>query len=107
MRNNKWIKWVVGVGSVSTVAVIFSFLQTDNKEADQLASPLPIYKGDVGETNISTLKKEERVNREAWISSLDWKEANWEVDESASGVIVSPRQSAEGMPPAESRTRRS
>lgn len=107
MRNNKWIKWVVGVGSVSTVAVIFSFLQTDNKEGEPLVSPAPMYKGEANETNISALKKEERVNREAWISSLDWEEANWEVDESASGIILSPRQSAEGMPPAETRTRRS
>lgn len=110
LRNNKWMKWFVGIGSVSSIAVIFSFLQP---EGVNLANSIPTFsisKVDVAEgsnTDINTLKEQEKANREEWISTLDWEEGNWDVDKANVGVTLSPRKPIEGMPQVEVRTRRS
>ncbi|WLR51131.1 hypothetical protein LC040_18505 [Bacillus tianshenii] len=111
MAKNKWIKWVVGISSVSSVVAIFSVLTT-NEEATEAPTLTASLNQDAVDNQqpvleLEKLKQNELKKREEWISSLDWEEGNWDVNQTDKGIVFTPAQKSEGLPPSENRTRRS
>ncbi|WP_338749007.1 hypothetical protein [Bacillus sp. FJAT-52991] len=98
MANFKWWKWAVGIGSVSSLALFLNAVQGAEGQKDK--------EQDYSVTEIKSLNSEEREAREEWISTLDWEEANWDVDASAHSATFIPKGEG-GRDQADQRTRRS
>ncbi|WP_100402676.1 hypothetical protein [Bacillus sp. FJAT-42315] len=98
MAKAKWWKWAVGIGSVSSLAIFLNAVQgadvPKGEEQDYSAS------------EIKSLDSQEKEAREEWISTLDWEDANWDVDASAHSATFTPKGEG-GRAQADQRTRRS
>ncbi|HHW37873.1 MAG TPA: hypothetical protein GXX18_11620 [Bacillales bacterium] len=105
--NNKWMKWIVGVGGISAFTV---FLQTIDT-SDQAANANEDYalNEHMNVNVLNTIKSTEmnKEEREQQLLALDWDESNWDVQYSNETIIAAPRNGMPYLDRAEQRTRRS
>lgn len=105
--NNKWMKWIVGVGGISTFTLFLQTIDTNNQamEANEdYALNDNMNMNVLNATKNSEMTKEER---EQQLLALDWDESNWDVEYSNETIIASPRNGNPYLDRAEQRTRRS
>jgi len=103
--NNKWMKWIVGIGGISTFTLFLQTVSTNEQTstADQ---------GNAFNENTNVLNTQESLattkeEREQQLLALDWEENNWDVEYSNESIVASPRQQMPYLDRAEQRTRRS
>ncbi|WP_458413598.1 hypothetical protein ACNQFZ_01480 [Schinkia sp. CFF1] len=103
--NNKWMKWIVGVGGISTFTL---FLQTIDAN-DQASNANDGYAVNENTNVVNTqdsaaISKEER---EQQLLALNWDENNWDVEYSNETIVATPRTQQPYLDRAQQRTRRS
>lgn len=107
MAKQKWLKWVVGIGSISSLAIFLNVVQEENS-TNQKEDPSVNTRGDnYSISNIKELKETEKDEREQWLSTLDWEEGKWEIDTFNTAATLTPKGKNNRKQQAETRTRRS
>lgn len=105
--NNKWMKWIVGVGGISAFTL---FLQTIDAN-DQALNGKENYalNGNTDTYMLNSTKNDEltKEEREQQLLALDWDESNWDVEYSNETIIATPGTQMPYLDRAEQRTRRS
>lgn len=107
MAKQKWLKWVVGIGSIGSLAVFLNVVQEENSTNQKKNPSVNTRKDNYSISNIKELKETERNEREQWLSTLDWEEGNWEIDTSNTAITLTPKGKNNRKQQAETRTRRS
>ncbi|MEH7458362.1 hypothetical protein CON65_18495 [Bacillus pseudomycoides] len=107
MAKQKWLKWVVGIGSISSLAVFLNVVQEENSTNQKEDPSVNTRRDNYSISNIKELKETEKTEREQWISTLDWEEGNWEIDTSNTAATLTPKGKNTRKQQAETRTRRS
>lgn len=105
--NNKWMKWIVGVGGISAFTL---FLQTidANDQASNTNGDYALNENmNVNVLNATENTEINKEDREQQLLALDWDESNWDVEYSNETIIASPRTQMPYLDRAEQRTRRS
>ncbi|KEF39156.1 hypothetical protein M670_01546 [Schinkia azotoformans MEV2011] len=105
--NNKWMKWIVGVGGISAFTL---FLQTidANDQASNVNEDFALNENmNVNVVNATENTGINKDEREQQLLALDWDESNWDVEYSNETIIASPRNGMPYLDRAEERTRRS
>lgn len=105
--NNKWMKWIVGVGGISAFTL---FLQTIDTN-DQASNGNEDYalNENMNVNVLNTIQNTEMTQevREQQLLALDWDESNWDVEYSNEAIIASPSNGMPYLDRAQQRTRRS
>lgn len=107
MAKQKWLKWVVGIGSISSLAVFLNVVQEENSTNQKEDPSVNTRRDNYSISNIKELKETEKTEREQWLSTLDWEEGNWEIDTSNTAATLTPKGKNNRKQQAETRTRRS
>lgn len=110
---NKWLKWLIGIGGVSTFTLFLQAMDTE----DQASSTNEGYvinekvKNSTSAENVPTSIQEvmstSLVEREQQLMVLDWSDKNWDVEYTNEAIIATPKSEQTYKKPAEQRTRRS
>lgn len=103
--NNKWLKWVIGVGGISSFTLFLQTIDANNEAGSRNED----YR--VQETS-NTLQQQGKLSinieeREQQLMALDWDEGNWDVEYSNEAIIATPKLEMPYLDRAEQRTRRS
>lgn len=106
MKQNKWLKWIVGLGGISTFTLFLQTIDANNNQTDNRAQNY------VQNENMSVVNNEQTLStnkdeREQQLVALDWEEGNWDVELTNDVIIATPKSSQPYMSPAQDRTRRS
>lgn len=109
--NKKWVKWAVGVGSITAFSGIIAILQEaqndDNNEVQAHATN-DFWNVNEGNTDLSNLKSNEKEEREKFIAGLDWNDSEWNVDTTNSEALyLTPSDQNQGQVQRNNRTERS
>ncbi|MFJ8528255.1 hypothetical protein [Bacillus sp. NPDC094106] len=107
MAKQKWLKWVVGIGSISSLVVFLNVVQEENSTNQKEDPSVNTRRDNYSISNIKELKETEKTEREQWLSTLDWEEGNWEIDTSNTAATLTPKGKNNRKQQAETRTRRS
>ncbi|WP_017754109.1 hypothetical protein [Calidifontibacillus oryziterrae] len=102
---NKWLKWLIGIGGISTFTLFLQSIDTNEKATEFYDDYIQtdtenIYKLQEGFSSNKEL-------REQQLMALDWEEGNWDVDYRNEVIIATPRLENPYLERAEQRTRRS
>ncbi len=105
--NNKWMKWIVGVGGISAFTLFLQTIDTNNQASN--GNEDYALNENMNVNVLNTIKNTEitQEERELQLLALDWDESNWDVEYSNETIIASPRNSMPYLDRAQQRTRRS
>ncbi|WP_042349871.1 hypothetical protein [Bacillus massiliigorillae] len=110
MKKN-WVKWAVGLGSITAFTGVTSILQDNQNVQDSEAKAqvaTDTWKIDTDNTDLSNLKEAEKADRERTIAGLDWEDGNWNVDNTdEQATYVTPTNPYQGQIQQDNRTERS
>lgn len=103
--NNKWMKWVIGLGGISAFTLFLQTIGTDDHTSNMKENLVLNENTNVlnSQQNLATSTEE----REKQLLALDWEENNWDVEYSNEAIIATPKSEMPYLDRAEQRTRRS
>ncbi len=105
--NNKWMKWIVGVGGISAFTLFLQTIDT-NDQASNVNEDYSLNENmNLNVLNAMDNTEFNQEEREQQLLALDWDESNWDVTYSNETIIASPRNEMPYLDRAEQRTRRS
>lgn len=105
--NNKWMKWIVGVGGISAFTLFLQTVDTNDQASNGNEDYALNENMNVNVLNTTQNTEMTQEEREQQLLALDWDESNWDVEFSNEAIIASPRNGMPSLDRAQQRTRRS
>lgn len=98
---DRWLKWMIGIGSITTFTL---FLQSINTDGEKETEKYILKENNNFSQKDLAIDKEER---EKQLMALDWDETNWDIEYRNDVIIANPKSGWPYMDHSEQRTRRS